>query len=151
MVSIFVAIMQQRFPTIDSVDVLQKVGIKMNVIEEILYNSSLSDGVKARITAEVLAEELAKGEAKGLEQGKLEGIALGKVEGEAKGKAEREEKARETLISVIVSLWPLKFAEPLPATIPVQLHAQSLDKLQEIILHWQDDEPTALLLRIVTP
>ena len=155
--NIYVAMMQQRFPTIDPVDVLQKVGISMNAIEEILWNSSLSDGVKARIAKESEAKGLAKGIAKGLVKGKAKGIAEGKAEGKAEGivagKAEgivagKAEGKAEGLVTAIRAFWPSKFTEPLPENILVQLRSLSIDQLEAIIQHFTDDDPATILARI---
>jgi len=112
--------MQQRFPTIDPVQVLRKVGISMNAIEEILWNSSLSDGVKARIAKE------------GHEQGLAEGKAEGKAEGLVAGKA-------EALQSAIASFYSLQFSSVLPEDVRLRLASLSVEQLEDIVNHWPAD------------
>jgi len=121
LVHIYLAMIQQRYKKIDPVAVLQKVGIGMNAIEEILWNSSLSDGVKAKLKAKILAET------------KAEGVVLGQSEG---------------LIIAIASMWPSKFTDAMPEELHARLFTLPFNQLLSIVQHWTSDEPATILARM---
>lgn len=112
LLAIFAAMAEYRFAGIDLVEILTKVGMRMDAIRDIIEHSSVAVALAERVRAESLAE----GKAQGIAEGKAEGIA-----------------------QALIVLWPTRFGAAPSAAVREALHQATPETLQTVLDHWATD------------